>query len=308
MKILYVGIDVGKTLLDIYYSNKNLIIKNSLVEINNLILELKKEASLSTIFIIFEATGGYEHSLIKILVEEKIDFHVVHPNKVRAFAKSKGILAKTDKIDAQVLCSYAEIFKPKADVPLLTNEEEKLSGLLKRREQLLQEKHRENNRLDKIHSDYVEKSIRDHLKWLEQSIENIENEIKSIHMNNEKIIHKVKLFTSVPSVGVLVALHLITYLPELGYLSHKEIASLAGVAPFNRESGKYRGKRFIQFGRGKIRKFLYMSALTSIRCYTEMKDFYKKLKEKGKPSKVILTAIMRKLLMVLNSIAKRQIP
>jgi transposase len=259
-------------------------------------------------FVICEATGGYEQCLVQVLKRKNIAVSVVHPNKVRAFAKSKGILSKTDKMDAKILFEYATMFKPEPDLYFHTESEEMLAGLLKRREQLQEDKFREQYRLDKILSKTVKKSLENHIKWIEKELENIEQEISDLQKNDEIIRKKIDLLTSVPSIGNLSASYLVCFLPELGKLNHKEIASLVGVAPFNRDSGGFKGKRFIRGGRTNLRKMLYMAALTSTRWCESMKIFYQRLKNKGKPTKVALTAVMRKLLIMLNSIVKRQTP
>ena len=302
---LYIGVDVGKKNLDVFFLKKHFTIANSLTGIQEFIAILKREISNFHPLIICEATGGYEKLLVKKLREENIDIYVEHPNKVRAFAKSIGKLAKTDKIDAKIISEYGEVMRPKINLIIRTEEEENLADLVKRRDQLIQENQREKNRLDKLHVPAVEKSIWDHIKWMENEIDSINKSIDKLQKTNERISKKLELLKSVPSIGTIVAYTLIVYLPELGLLSHKEIAALAGVAPFNRESGSFRGKRFIQGGRSKLRKVLYMSAVSSIRWYPEMKYFYQRLRAQGKPVKVALTAIMRKLLMVLNSIVKR---
>lgn len=300
MDLLYIGVDVGKDKLDVYLEGKYLIINNTREGLCRLLSKINKLDTSLIPFIICEATGGYEKLLINFLREKSIKYSVIHPNKVRSFAKSKGILAKTDKVDSKVLYEFATTFKPDSDILLLTENELHISELVKRRDQLIQEKVRENNRLDKILTNTIEKSIRNHILWIENEIESLDKVIKKIGESDIEIKKKVALLTSIPSIGQVVAYNLIVFLPELGRITHKEIAALVGVAPMNRESGKYRGKRFIQGGRGKLRKYLYMSALSSITCYQEMKEFYKKLKAKGKPGKLILTAIMRKLLMVLG--------
>lgn len=305
MEYLYIGVDVGKTNLDIFYSNTSVQIENSSKAIK---LFLKKIIKLQNPFVICEATGGYEQPMIEILKKENIAFSVVHPNKVRAFAKSKGLLGKTDKLDSKLLFDYAVMFKPEADPCLQTASEAELLGLLKRREQLQEEKFREQNRLDKILSKAVKKSIEKHVEWLDEALQNIEKEIVELQKNNEEIKSKTQLLTSVPSIGNLSASYLICYLPELGKLNHKEIASLVGVAPFNRDSGSFHGKRYIQGGRRNLRKILYMAALSSARWCKSMKIFYQRLKNKGKPAKVALIAVARKLLIVLNSVVKRQTP
>jgi transposase len=300
----YIGVDVGKLNLDIFYLNQNVRIENSTKKIE---LFLRTVLKLKNPFVICEATGGYEQPLIQALKKELIAFCIVHPNKIRAFAKSKGLLGKTDKLDAKLLFDYASMFKPEADKCLKTDGENELLGLLKRREQLQQDKIREQNRLDKILSSSVKKSIEEHIEWLDDALQDVEKEIVKLQKNDEEIKSKTTLLTSVPCIGKHSASYLICYLPELGRLNHKEIASLVGVAPFNRDSGMFQGKRYIRGGRPNLRKILYMAALSATRC-GNMKVFYNRLKDNGKPGKVALIAVVRKLLTILNSIVKRQTP
>ena len=285
MEYLYVGVDVGKNFLDVFYLNKTIQIPNTSEEIQLFLSKLDRMQNLN---FICEATGGYEQLMVQTLKKEKISFAIVHPNKVRAFAKSSGILGKTDKIDAKLIYEFAIVFKPEAETNLQTSSEEGLSGLLRRREQLNEEKNREHNRLDKILSNSVKKSIENHITWIEEELVNIGKEISQIQKNDSEIRSKMELLMSVPSIGTISASYLICYLPELGKLNHREIAALAGVAPFNKDSGKFRGKRYIQGGRSNLRKVLYMSAIVSIKWCESMKIFYERLKNKGKPSKVAL--------------------
>jgi transposase len=254
--------------------------------------------------VICEASGGYEQPMAKALNQVGINVHIAHANKVRSFAKAKGYLAKTDKLDAKVIAEYGKIMELAPKEPLTENTE-KIRELLKRREQLLDDKMAEQRRIDKV-SPSIKKSIQRHIKWLEQEINNIDSElalsIKQDEVNSE--FHD--LYTSVPAIGELTAHYLIAYLPELGHLSHKKISALVGVAPFNRDSGKHSGKRYICGGRKSLRKILYMAAIASLRWNKDMKAFYKRLTDSGKPTKVAITAIIRKLLCALNSISKRR--
>ena len=303
---LFVGVDVSKRCLDVYLNEKEqyLSYSNDKQGIKKLISLLKKKA-VSLELVLCEASGGYEQLLVKSLHGNSLPIHVAHANKIRAFAKAKGWLAKTDKIDARTISVYGQQFKPTPDEVLLNEEEEELGNLLKRREQLCEERQREKNRLDKICSAAISKSINSHVKWLDKEIKKLEQIIKQLQ-KTDSLKKKITLLTSVPAIGDLVASYLLAFLPELGQLDCKQIAALVGLAPFNKDSGKYSGKRFIQGGRSKIRRMLYMAAIASVRCYLDMQKFYARLRAAGKPTKVALVAVARKLLTVANSVMSRQ--
>lgn len=306
---LYVGIDVSKHTLDIYLNNRNVSVENTVSGVADLVKQLQKQQNENNEIglIACEASGGYERLFVRELQKQEFPVHVAHANKVRAYARAKGLLAKTDKIDAQLISEYARVMTPAADEKLLSESAEILGELLKRREQLHDQKQREQNRLDKEYLLTVIKSIKSHIKWLEEEIEAIDKQIKEqqAHINLKPAM---ELLISIPGIGNLTASYMLAFLPELGKLDHKQIAALVGVAPFNRDSGLFRGKRFIQGGRAILRKILYMAALASIRWYTEMRLFYQRLRKQGKPAKVAIVAVMRKLIIVLNSIMKRKTP
>ena len=233
--------------------------------------------------------------------------HVAHANKVRSFAKSKGILAKTDKLDSSVLSDHGLLMNVGPDKQLLTENTEKIRLLLGRREQLMNDRQRESNRLDKLDNDVIKASVESHIKCLSDEIKTIDQQMDECAQTAD-VKPKHDLLISIPSVGPLVANYLIANLPELGLLNHKRIAALVGVAPYNRDSGSFSGKRFIQGGRRALRRILYMSAISSVRFNPDMKIFYKRLRAAGKPAKVALIAVIRKLLSVINSVVKRQTP
>lgn len=304
----YIGVDVSKPQLDVDWQGEALQIKNNTLGINDLVRKLKalhQDKKLNCV--VLEASGGYEKSLVNKCRESNIPVHVAHANKVRSFAKSKGILAKTDKLDAAILSEYGLLMKIIPSKLLLTENAEKMRLLLGRREQLMNDRQREKNRTDKIHDQIIKNSVEDHIKWLSDEIKNIDKQLKEYHQADD-IKEKYDLLLSIPAIGTLVASYLIAKLPELGLLNHKAIAALVGVAPYNHDSGSFKGKRFIQGGRSALRRVLYMSALSSIRFNPDMKIFYKRLREAGKPAKVALIAVLRKLLSVVNSVVKRQTP
>ena len=239
------------------------------------------------------------------MIETNIGWRIVHPNKIRAFAKSIGLLAKTDKLDAALIKRYAEVMALSAK--RTGRMDTKIQALLKRREQLMVDKLREGNRLDKALDNVAKCSAQEHIAWIEKAMKEIESQLKE-QVEQSKLKETVDLLTSVPGVGDLTALYVLTYLPEIKEANQREVAALAGVAPYNRDSGTHRGKRFTQGGRAPLRHALYMSAISSVQHNPDFSRCYKRLRAAGKPAKVALTAIMRKQLILLSSIMKRGTP
>lgn len=260
---LYVGVDVSKSKLDVSLNGTNLIIPNNLIGLSTLIEKLKEQTYVGNeiSLILCEASGGYERLLIKTLFKEGYPVHLAHANKIRSFAKAKGYLAKTDKIDAHVISEYGCVISPMPDIKLLSESAEMLGELLKRREQLLDHKQAEKNRLDKERLPAVIKSIKSHVKWLEKEIQQLDTQIEDQQIQ-EEFKDQIALLISVPGIGKLTASYLISFLPELGKINHKQIAALVGIAPFNRDSGTLRGKRFIQGGRAIVRKILFNGCIS----------------------------------------------
>ena len=303
-----IGVDVSKLQLDIDWQGEAIQVDNNALGINNFIARLKQINEETTLHsVVLEASGGYEDELVVACHKNNIPVHVAHANKVRAFAKSKGILAKTDKLDAAVLSEYGLLMDVVPDLNLLSENAEKIRLLLKRGEQLMKDKQREKNRLDKISDIAIKDSIETHVKWLDDEIRKIDKQSKLLSQADDiKKTHD--LLVSIPAVGSLVSNYLIAFLPELGLFNHKAIGALVGVVPYNRDSGSFVGKRFISGGRPSLRRILYMAALSSISFNPDMKVFYQRLRDAGKPAKVALVAVIRKLLSVINSVIKRQTP
>lgn len=302
----YIGIDVSKSRLDVDWLGKPREFSNDMVGIQSLIQELQalcEQQSLACA--LCEASGGYERALVTACHAAQLPIHVVHANHIRYFAKSQGIKAKTDRIDARVITAYGQERNPKPDTFLLSAEELQIKELLKRREQLLADKIRENNRSDKITNPDIKTITDEHVIWLDQAIKKIDGLLSDVQ-KAEPVRKRCELLMSVPGIGPLLASYLLVCLPELGTLSHKALASLVGVAPFNRDSGGSQGKRFIQGGRATLRRMLYMAALASVRWNPSLKAFYKRLRAAGKPAKVALVAVIRKLVSVINSVIKRK--
>ena len=301
----YVGIDIGKYELQVYENNKSYSIENTQKPIDTWLNQCK---DLSDIIIIFEPTGGYEKQLLLSLNAREANYAMVHANYVRAYAKSLGILAKTDKIDAQIIAEYAIAMKimPHKDRP--GKGHEVLRSLTKRRDQLLLERSSEKMRLDKHLDTLILRSIEGHIKWLDSEIAKLEDSIDQTISSNKEFAEDAALMGSIPSIGKHTIHTLLAYLPELKRCNKKQLAALVGVAPYNRDSGKLSGKRFIFGGRKIVRKALYLAAVASLKHFPDMKAYYMKMKAKGKPSKVVLIAIVNKLIGMLSCVMKRGTP
>lgn len=305
---LFVGVDVSKSTLDVYINGQNTCVPNNDKGLKKLLSLLKKqERSNNEIgLVLCEATGGYEKKLTNFMLANKMPMHVAHANKIRLFAKARGLLAKTDKIDAYVIAEYGQIMQPKVTEVLRTEEEKLLAELVRRREQLVKDRSKEGVRLDKGLSKIAKKSIEKHIKWLDKEIEAIETEMCELQ-KNEALNKKIGLLKSIPSVGDVTARAVAAFLPEIGgVVEYKQITSLVGLAPFAKESGQYKGKRRIQGGRAIIRRSLYMAAISASAHYKEMREFYQRLRQKGKEFKVAIIAVARKLLGVIYSVMQRQ--
>lgn len=308
---LFIGVDVSKDRLDIHLEglSQTVSIANTLESIQNWINDLFKLNKKHQIqLIICEATGGYEALMVTLLKTSQFPVHVVHANKVRHFAKSIGQLAKTDKIDCRLLSQYAKVFHPQPDETQVSPEVKTLHLYLKRRQQLIKQKVEEGNRLDKLLPEWLKKSIQEHVIWLEKKIAESDQSIKE-YIESLPILKKpIDLLISIPGVGLLTAATIFASIPNLGHIPQKSLTALVGLAPFNRDSGKTFKKRSIQGGRRAVRSALYMATVASLIHNPLLKNFYHKLKAKGKPSKVAIVACMRKLLLILNAISKKQSP
>ncbi|WP_019506506.1 IS110 family transposase [Pleurocapsa sp. PCC 7319] len=257
----WVGIDVCQQYLDVYVRPLgNLFqVTNNEVGISKLVQTLK---NIEPKLIVLEATGGMEIDAVIKLTEAKLSVAVINPRQARDFAKATGTLAKTDAIDAQLLAHFADAIRPQVR-PISDESSRQLEDLVTRRRQISDmitaEKNRRRGKTNSIQAD-----IDEHIEWLEKRLKEIESQIKSAIAINEDWQQKMKLLTSVPGVGEVVAVTLISSLPELGTISHKSISYLVGVAPLNRDSGKFRGKRKIWGGRATIRCVLYRTHLRSL--------------------------------------------
>lgn len=299
---IVVGVDIAKDSFDAYFpdTEKWLATTNDQTGFRRLLGELPAAGSC---LVVVEATGGYQRELVAELIAAGHPVAVVNPRQVRDFARGLGILAKTDRIDARVIARFGQQAQPRPTKKLSKNQEE-LQQLAVRRRQLIDLRTAEKNRLPLARSQSVIQSIRGTIKQLQETIQQIEKEINGLVESDDRLQYQSTLMQSVPGIGAVTAASLLAELPELGQLNRQEIAALAGLAPFNRDSGKFQGRRSIWGGRAAVRKALYMAALTARRCNPVIRAFALRLEAAGKPFKVVITACMRKLLVILNTIVK----
>lgn len=298
---IFIGIDVAKDNLAVFIDavNQHSVCLNQSKDLRRLAKEFKK---LNPTLIVLEASGGYETEAFVIFAECDLPVAVIYPLRVRQFALGLGIIAKTDEIDARIIAYYGRIANIEPQ-PLRSDESRHLHGLTLRRTQLIEMRVAEQNRFETAHPQ-MRDHLRRHLDWLIEHITDIEAEISRHIQADETLQHTALLLQSVPGVGAVLSSTLITELPELGLLSDKKIAALVGVAPFARESGKWRGKRFCRGGRNSIRRVLYMATLSATTHNPVIKEFYDQLCGRGKLKKVAIIACARKLLTILNTMMK----
>jgi transposase len=301
----HIGIDVSKASLDVFVLpvKQHWQFENNPKGFKQLIKKLK---SLPFVSIVMEATGGYEKPVALALASAKIPVAVINPRQIRDFAKALGKLAKTDRIDAEVIALFAAKMEPPST--LFCNENQQtLADYQARRRQLIDMITQEKNRLDKARGE-VKKSIQRIIKTLEKELEATQEKLQETVQQDPECKQKQALLTTIKGVGKVVATGIIAVIPELGKLDNKKIAALGGLAPFNRDSGTLRGKRTIWGGRADARCLLYMAALVAIRHNPQIRDFYQRLCQAGKQKKVAITACMRKLLITMNAMVKNNQP
>ena len=296
------GIDVAKNTLDVADTagERRFQTTNDQKGHQQLISRLTEPAKT---FVVLEATGGYERQIVVALAEAGFVVAVVNPRQVRDFARAMGILAKTDAIDARVIARFGDQLRPRA-IPKLHEKQTELDELVTRRRQLITLQTAEKNRNATATSKVVKKSLQKNLKRISQDIKAINEEIARLVQSDDDWKGKAELLKSVPGVGDVTANTLIAEVPELGQLNRQKISALVGVAPFNRDSGQFRGRRSIFGGRRAVRSALYMAALTAKQRNPVIREFAQRLQAQGKRPKVILVACMRKLLVILNTMVK----
>ncbi len=296
-----VGVDVGKEQLDVYIRPLELYftVTNDDKGISKAIKELKK---YKVTCIVIEATGRYEHALVVACAKTKLPFVIANPIHIRKFAGAIGQLAKTDKLDAKLIAHYGEAIKP-ALSQLKPEYLQRMSDLLSRRCQLMTMQTMEKNRLQ-IMPKEISSLITPVLTVIKNQLDKVDNKLLKLIENCPEYKLKNEIIQSMKGVGNVVAFNLLSNMPELGYLTNKQAAALVGVAPINRESGIYKGKRIIRGGRHQIRTAMYMAMLSAIQCNPVFKDTYQRLLTTGKAKKTALIACVRKMIVILNAMVR----
>jgi transposase len=298
----WIGIDVAKATLDLHLLPTGQ--SHQLPNTSHGHRELRKLLpDPAGCLIVLEATGGYEREVVADLAGADYRVAVINPRRARDFAKALGLLAKTDRIDAQVLARYAEVVKP-APIEKAPEKQAELQQLVTRRRQLIDLRTQESNRWEITKAKLARKSIQAVINTLERQIRNVEKAIEALVESDDDWRQRAQLIESVPGLGGVTATTVLADVPELGKLNRQQISALVGLAPYNNDSGPRKGKRSIAGGRKSVRSVLYMAALAAKRCNPVIKAFAQRLTQHGKPFKVVLTACMRKLLVILNSIVK----
>jgi transposase len=299
----FIGIDISKTQMDvaIWDCEETWEIQNDAEGWQELV---EKAKELNPSLIVVEASGGIEQPIVAELYLEKLPIAIVNPTRVRSFARSTGQLAKTDKLDARLIAHFAQAIRPLVR-PLRTAEQDHLNAMVTRRRQVVQMLTAEKNRRSTTYST-LSTRLQQHIEWLEAELKELDEEIEQYIQESPSWRKNAGLLRSVPGVGPVTASTLLAELPELGTRNRQQIAALVGVAPLNRDSGKMRGKRRVFGGRAPVRRALYMATLVATKANPIIRTFYEHLLAQGKEKKVALTACMRKLLVILNSMIRNQ--
>jgi transposase len=301
-----VGVDVSKAKLDFVLADgqQPMVVNNTRKEIVSKLIG--RITIPENAIVVMEATGGYEEQLVTLLHQHNIALAVVNPRRVRNFANGLGWDAKTDPIDAQAIACYGRVVRPEAQMAK-SDEEKKLKNLVGRRRQLLGLINQENNRLQQTTDREIQGYIRQSLESLKKQVKTIDERMGKCVKADTGNARRIEILASVKGLGPITVSTLLAELPELGQLNRGQIAKLVGVAPMNRDSGQVSRKRKTQGGRSYVRRVLYMATLVATRFNSKIKTFYGRLVAQGKPKKVALTAAMRKLLTILNTLVKNDV-
>jgi len=302
---VHAGLDISKAFLDLAFltpcARGALRFPNNPRGIASLIARLQSHGG--DLHVVVEASGGYERAVVNALHKHAITVSLVFAGRVRQFARSSGILAKTDAIDARLLARYGEAISPRPTPPA-DPQVAALGELERQRRHLTVLCVAEQTRLHQLTEKTMIKAQKQLIALLKRQVSSLQARIKDLIEQSAPLRTKAKVLTAFQGVGPCTCASLLALMPELGSLNRAEAASLAGVAPFNRESGCWRGKSMISGGRKALRCALYMATLSTIRFNPLLRDFYQRLRSKGKPSKLALTAVMRKLIIALNASLK----
>ena len=297
---VYAGLDIAKVSLQLHLQGKSYDLPNTIDGHAQLI---KRLAAIPGVHVVCEATGGYERAVVGSLHAAILPVSVLNPARVRQFARASGELAKTDPIDAAMLTAFGQAFAP-TPTPPRSATELKLTALVTRRMQLLELRVAEAQRADTCIDLALRKLFTLWLAQMEKQIAKVEALIEALLQEQAPLANQVQRLDNIMGVGRLTAVMVLATMPELGTLNRRQAAALAGLCPYNRDSGQWAGKRCISGGRAEVRRALYMAALSASRCNHLLKPFYDRLIAAGKPAKVALTAVMRKLIILMNHLLK----
>jgi transposase len=299
---VFVGIDVAKDRLDVHLlpSGEAFAVPRDHAGLERLVARLGQVAPR---LVVLEATGGFEITVAAALSSAKLPLAVVNPRQVRDFARALGRLAKTDALDAQVIALFAERIRPEPR-PLADAQAQRLAELIARRRQIVEMIGAESNRRRQARDPQLQRDLDRHLAWLHHALARIERDLDDTIRGSPAWRVTEDLLASAPGIGPVTARTLIAELPELGRLDRRRIAALVGVAPMNRDSGTFRGRRMVAGGRSSVRKVLFMATLTAVRFNPPVRRLYQRLTQAGRPAKLALTACMRKLLVTLNAMVR----
>jgi len=300
MTTIYTGLDIAKLNLQLHLAGRLHDLPNTPAGHRRL---LKLLTSQPGVHVICEATGGYERDLVAALHQAGLPVSVLNPARVRHFARAAGQRAKTDPIDAAVLSAYGQALEPKPTPPR-TEQEEQLTELIRRRVQVLEILVAQRQQAERLTLPALRRQAQSLVRRLERDLEHIQALLRELRTQVALLDQRVQKLEAITGVGSITALAVLAELPELGTLNRRQAAALAGLAPHPRESGQWHGRRSIGGGRAPVRRALYMAALVAARSNQTLKAFYQRLRTAGKPAKVALTAVMRKLIVLMNHTLK----
>jgi transposase len=300
MTTLYSGLDIAKQNLQLHLAGRSHDLPNTPAGHRRL---LKLLTHHNSVHLVCEATGGYEREVVAALQQADLPVSVLNPARVRHFARATGQRAKTDPIDAALLAEYGRTLQPKPTAPR-TEQEQQLAELVRRRVQLLEVLVAQRQQAERLTLPVLRRQAQSLVRRLERDLEQIEAQLHELRTQAIALDQRVQKLEAITGVGTLTALGVLAELPELGTLNRRQVAALAGLAPHPRESGQWHGRRSIGGGRSQVRRALYMAALVAARANRPLKEFYQRLRTAGKPAKIALTAVMRKLIVLMNHILK----
>lgn len=297
---IYTGLDIAKLNLQLHLAGRLYDLPNTPAGHRRL---LKLLATVPRVQVVCEATGGYERDVVAALQQASVPVSVLNPARVRHFARAQGQRAKTDPIDAAALTAYGQALQPKLTPPRSASEQQ-LTELVRRRGQVLQILVAQRQQIQDLTLPALRRQAQSLVRRLEKDLEQIEQQLKNLRTQTPTLDERAQKLEAITGVGTITALGVLAELPELGTLNRRQAAALAGLAPHPRESGQWRGRRSIGGGRATVRRVLYMAALVAAHSNRHLKAFYQKLRAAAKPAKVALTAVMRKLIVLMNQVLK----